>query len=193
MKALRDILWLSKLNMRFSTSFLALALAGCSHLGFPPSSPKHLTLFISPFCPIFQRSTQEMRPREFQAAMALKDVGVTWRPVEIFGTECDRMATKLILCGRRTSDPSWVVEHLASTDIPLSSCTSATLEELFESVGKASTEVLACVRTDGESLLRTERELLMEQKINAVPYYSLNSGPVTYFSNLKTLAEQITE
>jgi len=102
------------------------------------------------------------------------------------------MAAKLILCGRRTSDPSWVVEHLAATDIPLSSCTSSTMEDAFDMGDNESAEVLACARTDGESLLEKERELILEEKVSAVPYYSLNSGPLTYFSSLKALAKRIT-
>lgn len=158
-------------------SIIAVVTLGCSPVSPPSGAPatQEVTLFVNPFCPVFQRAAADFRPRELSDATQKLHISLRWRPVILNSTECELTAAKYILCAADGGDPTWVVENLATSDIPLADCSPETIDEIFrvnESEAKALSE---CVAKRGDGLLAENNRYLTSIGMNRVPYFAIGS------------------
>lgn len=144
----------------------------------PPSgapATQEVNLFVNPFCPVFQRAAADFRPRELVAATKSLHVSLRWRPVILNSTVCELTAAKYILCAADVGDPAWVVENLATSDIPPANCGPETIDELFSAQESEAKALSKCVSERGDALLAENNRYLISNGMNRVPYFALGA------------------
>lgn len=181
------------LTSRTSWVVVIASVIGCSAVSAPSGSPipQDVTLFINPLCPVFQRAASDFRPRELKEATENLAVTLRWRPVVLNSTPCEFSVAMFILCAAEVGDPAWVVENLASSEIPLGTCGVDTLESLFSADQREAQALSQCVKERGQALLVENSRYLESAGINRVPYYAIGSGKPRRMSSLRRVLEAL--
>jgi hypothetical protein len=170
---------------------LCALLSACSAAYRGGVSHSDVTLFISPYCSVFQNAMSRMRPIEFEDRIESTGGRVWWRPVNLMGTPCEREAAKYILCAERVDKVARVVEILATEDIGERTCTPEVLAEFLQVPELDGERLGECVSGDGEALFDENARIVADWGVRGVPFYAQGSDAAVPFFSLPKLADRL--